>query len=51
MRMAVGGMTREELDRELDAVLGPEERTELLDDVFGTPRVKRVGGPARTTSA
>jgi hypothetical protein len=37
MRMAVGGMTREQIARELDPALPQEEREALLDDVFGRP--------------
>jgi hypothetical protein len=41
LRMAVGGMTREQLESELDPALGPAEREALLDDVFGAP--EKVG--------
>jgi hypothetical protein len=37
LRMAVAGVTRDELERELDPALPAEEREELLDDVFGAP--------------
>src|SRR4051812_46540209 len=37
MRMAVGGMTRDQMARELDPALPQEEREALLDDVFGRP--------------
>src|SRR4051812_24729587 len=37
MRMAVGGMTRKQIARELDPTLPEEEREALLDDVFGRP--------------
>jgi hypothetical protein len=41
LRMAVGGMTREQLERELDPALPQEERETLLDDVFGAPHKAR----------
>jgi hypothetical protein len=37
MRMAVGGMTREQIAGALDPALDPREREALLDDVFGRP--------------
>jgi hypothetical protein len=39
--MAVGGMTREQLEQELDPALPPDERETLLDDVFGAPHKVR----------
>src|SRR5256885_7215645 len=50
MRMAVGGMTREQIARELDPALPQEEREALLDDVFGRPRSeeRRVGKEGRS---
>jgi hypothetical protein len=41
LRMAVAGVTREELERELDPALSAEEREALLDDVFGAPEKAR----------
>jgi hypothetical protein len=41
LRMAVGGMTREQLEHELDPALPPAERETLLDDVFGAPHKAR----------
>jgi hypothetical protein len=41
LRMAVGGVTREQLEHELDAALPPDEREALLDDVFGAPEKAR----------
>ncbi|MEA2449095.1 MAG: hypothetical protein QOG63_1027 [Thermoleophilaceae bacterium] len=41
LRMAVAGVTRTELERELDPALPPEEREALLDDVFGAPEKAR----------
>jgi hypothetical protein len=41
LRMAVAGVTRAELERELDPALPAEEREALLDDVFGAPEKAR----------
>jgi hypothetical protein len=41
LRMAVAGMTREQLEDELDPALPAAERETLLDDVFGAPHKAR----------
>jgi len=37
LRMAVAGVTREQMEDELEPTLPPAEREALLDDVFGAP--------------
>jgi hypothetical protein len=46
LRMAVGGMTRDQLEHELDPALPPAERETLLDDVFGAPHKVRQSADA-----
>jgi hypothetical protein len=55
LRLAVAGMTRDQLEHELDPALPEDEREAVLDDVFGAPEKARQradgNGSRRVTAA